>query len=318
VIAGYSLRTNTYRTYQMHLRTMTQLSSSLGVDAERPLSEQSLCLLAAAYCKAHKITTLPNFVSALSWRAEIMGHGPLPRGLLWARVKTGLDNLFSSTNFATPARALTLSDLCAMYRHIDHSTFAGARDWCACLFAFYGLLRINEYMNAGLRVREVAQHPWGIALVIAFSKTNSRPVQVDIIRRDDELCPLAAYIRYRAQVQPVGTAPPAPFFLATPDSDRALTDDEFIRRIRALLHQALRCDASKYSGHSFRRGGASALALAGVPEATIQLHGRWSSLTYRQYLDVQNSPRVRLLATASLYAYTQANPLLGNDPQRPQ
>jgi hypothetical protein len=35
------------------------------------------------------------------------------------------------------------------------------------------------------------------------------------------------------------------------------------------------------STHSLRRGGTTALALAGVPEASIQAHGRWSSLEYR-------------------------------------
>jgi len=156
----------------MHHRTMVRLCAEVGIDPTQALSEQALCALACKYCEAHKITTLPNFIAAISYWAEMFGHGDLPRGLLWGRVKAGLANMHCSTNFSSPTRALTLTDLCAMYAHIDHSSFAGARDWCASLFAFFGLLRINEYMNAGLRVRDVQQQPWGIALNIAFSKTN--------------------------------------------------------------------------------------------------------------------------------------------------
>ena len=36
--------------------------------------------------------------------------------------------------------------------------------------------------------------------------------------------------------------------------------------------------------HSFRIGGASAAASAGVSDSTIQILGRWSSDTYRRYL----------------------------------
>ena len=36
--------------------------------------------------------------------------------------------------------------------------------------------------------------------------------------------------------------------------------------------------------HSFRIGGASAAASAGVSDSVIQILGRWSSDTYRRYL----------------------------------
>ena len=36
--------------------------------------------------------------------------------------------------------------------------------------------------------------------------------------------------------------------------------------------------------HSFRIGGASAAATAGIPDSTIQVMGRWASNAYRVYL----------------------------------
>ena len=56
----------------------------------------------------------------------------------------------------------------------------------------------------------------------------------------------------------------------------------------------------KFAGHSFRRGGASALFAAGVPEAAIQRHGRWKSLTVRDYFDNTATDAERLSISASL------------------
>ena len=74
---------------------------------------------------------------------------------------------------------------------------------------------------------------------------------------------------------------------------------------KCLTALALRQDPTDYSGHSFRRGGTTALLLAGVPEATIAAHGRWKSLAYRGYFDVQHSVRLRLAATAQLSLHSR-------------
>ena len=49
---------------------------------------------------------------------------------------------------------------------------------------------------------------------------------------------------------------------------------------------ALGLAAHEYAGHSFRRGGATSLAVAGTPEHLIQALGRWSSDCYRLYIEM--------------------------------
>src|SRR5882724_9884023 len=51
----------------------------------------------------------------------------------------------------------------------------------------------------------------------------------------------------------------------------------FISRLRKSLD-------NEVSGHSLRSGGATALALAGVNDDSIQAMGRWSSDTFRIYI----------------------------------
>lgn len=215
---------------------------------------------------------------------------------------TGLANFYGDINFSEPHPAFTIEDLRGIHATLDLTTFADARDWCASLFAFFGLLRIKEYLCSGLLTQHVTQEPWGINLTVPFSKTSLIPTAVAIIRRGDALCPVAAYHAYLSHLPPRPRRPGLPFFVHHPHSDSGLSDITFIRHVRRWLTRVLPAgrDADEYTGHSFRRGGTTALFLADVPEATIAAHGRWKSTAYRGYFDVQHDLRVRLQATAQL------------------
>ena len=54
------------------------------------------------------------------------------------------------------------------------------------------------------------------------------------------------------------------------------------------------------------------MQMAGVPESTIASHGRWKSLAYRSYFDVQFNLQLRLAATAQLSLYDSRR--LGQEP----
>jgi hypothetical protein len=284
------------------------LCASLGVDPQQAISERHLCAVVILYARSHRITTVSGFVSAVQHYALRRGHPSLPRGHTYQRVRAGLDNWYGDTNFSESRTAITIDDLCEFHAHLDMSVFADARDWCACLFAFYGLLRIKEYTCGGLRIADVTPRRWGIRLTIPFSKTSVIPTTIDIVRRDDQLCPLIAYHTYWALLPVARRSPPSPFFVLASNSSSPLTDTQFIRHVRLLVRTTLHRDAREYAGHSFRRGGTSALLLAGVPEATIALHGRWRSLAYRGYIDVKHSQRLRLAATAQLRLCTGLAP----------
>ncbi|KAF5379032.1 hypothetical protein D9615_006011 [Tricholomella constricta] len=85
----------------------------------------------------------------------------------------------------------------------------------------------------------------------------------------------------------------APLF-SNPDGS-PLTRATFISTLKLRL-TSLGIDASQYSGHSFRRGAASAAAAVGYADHEIQLLGRWRSDAYKLYIDV---PRERILGLSA-------------------
>ena len=301
--AGYSLRLNTHLAYSSRQNTFRSICAAIRIDSEAPLSEFQLCSVCIVYAQQHRITSLAGFVSAVAHYAMRKGHPDLPRGRTFERVRTGLLNWYGDSNFSEPARGFTTEDLRTIRARIDLNNFADARDWCAAIFAFYGLLRVKEYTCSGLLRDHVSAHEWGINLAIPFSKTALIPTAVAIVRRSDSLCPVAAHRAYKQHLPARLRGLGVPYFLHTKSSTTPLTDVTFIRHTRRWVRDHLGRPHADYSGHSFRRGGASALQIAGVPEATIATHGRWKSLAYRAYFDVQHSLELRITATAQLSQY---------------
>src|SRR5947209_3312640 len=146
------------------------------------------------------------------------------------------------------------------------------------------LLRFTSCRRIRLEFRDIRTPPTlndRVRLSIAFSKTTNHHVLIDLARRNDELCPrwaLASYIPFLTSLRAIHLDGKFPLFTASQYDESPLSDSVFISRFRSAL-TAARSDinASHFAGHSFRRGGATALYLAKVNEADIKRHGRWKS-----------------------------------------
>jgi integrase len=220
---------------------------------------------------------------------------------------TGLRNYYSDTSLRNPKVALTQEDLLAFHKLLDERFFENARDWCAMLIAFFACLRVGEYMNGRLCVRDVEIHVrHSLVVTVLYSKTALVPHPVRITARPDELCPVRALLRYESFFPALGLrrAPGDPVFVVRRPDGKSLDPmpaEAFIARLREALGSAFpERDASRYAGHSFRRGGATAMHIAGHPLAVIKKHGRWASDAVLDYLDDANLSEVALMATRRL------------------
>ena len=90
---------------------------------------------------------------------------------------------------------------------------------------------------------------------------------------------------------------PSPLFQFRNGSDmQVLTQSTFTVKLRACL-SALGHPANKYSGHSFRRGGASFGLQCGLPTDLIKLQGDWNSNAYERYLQPSFELRKQVAST---------------------
>ena len=94
--------------------------------------------------------------------------------------------------------------------------------------------------------------------------------------------------------------PDEPFFTSSRDSRASLTPNSFCQWLKHMSCK-VGLDTKKISGHSLRRGGTTAMFVAGVSETVIQRHGRWRSVCYRRYFD-HDCPQY--LATSLLLQHT--------------
>ena len=114
-----------------------------------------------------------------------------------------------------------------------------------------------------------------VRVVIKKSKTDPfcMGATLRIYSISHPLCPVRAISRF---LRRRGTQP-GPFFMY--QNGTYLTR----QKMRDLLARSLPF-LNNVNTHSFRRGGASALADAGVPGHVVQILGRWKSGAYTQYI----------------------------------
>lgn len=314
IVRSFQLTTNTVQSYSTQVRAFYRIAAQYGLPLDRPLTERELCIALIIYAQGgHKPTTYGAFVSALSdWHKRKYNGVQLVRDSLYLDVRSSLHNLYGDENVSVPKTAVTTDDLLAIHGQIDTRYFEHARDWCACLIAFFGLLRISEYMDAGLRVqhvrlaaRDADGQPSGLEILVHHSKTSRAQKLIAISSRVDVLCPVRAYTHYRQFLVtlrlPTPVDSPLFVFRFNDGRHRAMTAEQFIRQVRAYYRATFPDrDPATYAGHSFRRGGTSALILAGVPQTSIMAHGRWSSEAFHRYFDSHHSQAMRLSATQAL------------------
>ena len=180
--------------------------------------------------------------------------------------------------------------------------------WAACLVAFFSFFRKSNLLplsaagfdkNCHLRRKDVILCSWGVVLVVCWSKTiqfRQKRLLISLPKLpNSDLCPLSAL--HQAFQQASSADPEGPAFMYIKGTQLfPYTYSSFTTKLKSALEN---CGfaAEQYSGHSFRRGGATFAMKAGVPYNLIQAQGDWKSSTYERYLDESFVYRLQTVAT---------------------
>ena len=199
----------------------------------------------------------------------------------------------------TPAILFSIWKLSPSFNSLEYSVFA-----CG-LFLFFTMARAGSILPAS---RKSPQHLFltrdrvnfsreGILITLTHTKNiqfGRRRLHIPLLSSPSPLCPVAAFLA-SSSFLPSHQATPA-FVFYEKTHIRWLTKTIFIDVFRRLITRAGIQDAHAFTGHSFRRGGASWAFQAGMPGELIQICGDWSSDAYKNYLEFSMQNKVSLAA----------------------
>ncbi|XP_033728133.1 uncharacterized protein LOC117317432 [Pecten maximus] len=172
--------------------------------------------------------------------------------------------------------------------------------WCACLIAFYGLLRPGSVTVKGstfdkdtdVRRIDLLPHEWGFLLCLSKTKTiqfREKAVEVVLPMTGNALCPASALHALLRRTGPIDTLGP----LLIQEDGSPLSYKAFCAKLQLSLKLAGE-ENSQIRAHSFRRGGASWLAKLGFSIETIKSIGYWSSDAVLRYIESNFSTKLNV------------------------
>ena len=195
---------------------------------------------------------------------------------------------------------LTPSILKRMFSHLNMSVIQDRALWCSFLLSFYGLLRKSNAVPKSatfsakkvLTRRNISVDTVNnmVYVYLGHGKTNNfctRDVIIPIPGNNDPAMDPVRHIQ--ALFSRVQTNPQSPAFTYAPGQFIKYTS--FTSRLKELLKKA-GVDPALYSGHSFRRGGATFLHSCGGTALMIQASGDWSSQCFTRYLYLSEGERL--------------------------
>jgi hypothetical protein len=203
----------------------------------------------------------------------------------------------ATRNPHTPRQALPISPtiLTQLHAILDLSLPLHATLWSSFLIGFFLFARKSNLVPPSQPTFNKHKHlcrgdilvcTLGLLVHIKWSKTIPRKQRYLLIPLtsipNSPLCPLQAFL-HMTNLVPARSHRPA-FLVPSGSKLITLTHTSFTSHLRSLLH-TLGFNPAAYSGHSFRRGGATWAFQSGVPGELIQLHRDWSSDSYLRYLD---------------------------------
>ena len=288
-----SLAPSSLSTYRSGWSAFSRFCSSHHLDT-LPLNESTLLLFCSSLALQRiSFATIKVYLHAITYFSRLSGFpfslDTFPRiQFLLRGIRRNQGNSLTR-QIRSP---ITLSHLTALHNHIFRSPDSpdSLMLWAAVTVAFFGLLRASEFTSPSpsslLPSTLLFQHvsfsfdPDTVLLHLPLSKTDQygNGATIRIFRLPPPLCPFTA-IRAFYTSHPFRSGP---FF--------RFRNGLFLTRssIVSLLNTVFPSQSS-LNTHSFRIGGASALAATGVSDSEIRILGRWSSDSFLRYIRLRHS-----------------------------
>ena len=302
-----AINNDSKKQYSGKIRRFIEWLDSRNLPIILPTPERHLVLFAAYRRTVHNVLvdTIRGDMSAILYWNIVQGYSFRTKDM--AVLQKCYNGMLRTGGASSPDSRLpaTVSFLRQCKRFFNMSNYDHVVLFTSFVVAVFGMLRLGEFT---LRDRSVEPVKFlrceNLKFIhkrksnISFAKLFLRHSKGDIYNRGvdiilgavtDELCPvkfLRLMLRKRMRLAKkrgfgdLRLSAEAPLFML---SDGSILWRGHVTDCLKQCASKLDLDESRFTGHSFRIGGATSLARRGVPDYIIKMLGRWKSQTFRVY-----------------------------------
>lgn len=296
--------------YARYVKYWVQFCAFYGYPAIAP-SEHILCRYVTHLAFTCAFKTIKNYLQGVRIvHRELNLPNPLDNRFNLERLLRGIRRVKGDSE--RRKFAVTPAMLSEFFLHFDFSNTIELAIYAAMLVAFFGFFRKGNVTIDSQQAAEnvtffrrsdffFAPDDSVVWVLVRQTKTIQffeRELRIPLMAIPGSvLCPVSALCRLFLAV-PAPHSAHAFSYQATPTRLNHLTHSTFVSRFKSLVAR-IGFDASLYSGHSFRRGGATFAFSMGVPGELIQLQGDWLSNAYLLYLVIPSAKKAMVTLTMS-------------------
>lgn len=298
----HGLAEGTRNRYSSIVAQFTRFCSGLSVSDPFPASTPDLCLWVAHLSMRPVFhTTIKNYLSALASHHTDMGlASPIAGNRQLERVVRSVKR-FQGLNSPVPPKFPLTVDVVRRISQWVPDSLDGSMLRAAMWVGVAGLFRTGEFaIESAVRpdphrlltlssVTFSASAPKLVTVRLKQSKTDPFRAGVDVrVFLREAVEALSAYLKRRGNA---GSEDP----LFAWSNGHPLERSEIVDAVTRLLVRA-GVDTSGHKGVSFRKGGASSLANAGVEDRIVKAMGRWRSWSYARYIHMSDTALATIFA----------------------
>jgi hypothetical protein len=289
VTQGYRFATSTRTNVVSQIRQWIYFCVYFGLQI-MPATAVDLSLFSELLSKTSGYGHIKNVIGGIRYLHHTTGH-IFPTESVW--LEDTLQGLKRKLK-GTPKQVLPIDPviLRRMFPFVNLGSTCDIAMWVGCLLAFFTLFRKANLCprdkkfdpETVLTRSDVVLDDEGqrVLVFVNFSKTNQfscRQYCIPIPRNDDPALDLYRYVKMLYTRVNAAEESPALSFSST----SFITHRTFTTKLKLWLLKA-GLDPDLFSGHSFRRGGASYLYSIGGSTLMVQVMGDWRSQVFTRYL----------------------------------
>lgn len=305
---------STSRTYSAQLQAYTKFCNDLKL-AYVPISQRDLGRYIAYLSRRLSFSSVRQYLNVVRLlHLEAGRSNPLEGNWYISSILKGVRRV--KGDHTSQKLPITLDILKKIFQTLNLRKSLDRAFWAACLVGFFSFFRKSNLLvqshvafdpSRHLCATDVQFTPAGAILSVRWSKViqfREKVLEIPLPKIvNSPFCPSTALLGLSLDNPPCPAPVPLFRYGLPKASNVPLTHKDFTDRLRSCL-TLCGFEASMYSGHSFRRGGASYALECGLPVDLIKLQGDWNSNAYERYLNPSLELRKKVAATMGTAAST--------------